>query len=135
MSDLLSIEKIIAYLENAGYRVQKKIPGRVDSSFMGWQQATDVHFDSASDVSDLNNLRLDVLNAQREYEANLAGNKTQEPEASSSASIAELRMNAERARLDANKSKVASTAKPRTLEELRLDSEKARQEMIERYRS
>lgn len=135
MSDLLSIKKMIAYLETAGYRVQKKVPGRVDSSFMGWQQATDVHFDSASDNSTLNNLRLDVLNAQKEYEANLTANKTQEPSASSSATTEELRVNAERARQDANNIKPTNTAKPQSLEQLRLDSEKARQEMIERYRS
>lgn len=131
-----SIEEMISYLESAGYKVEKRSPGRVDSSFLGWEMVKDVRFDSASASNNtVNQLRLDVAIAKQDYHSKLTGNKQQEPTASTSATTEELRVNAERARLDANNIKPTNTAKPQSLEQLRLDVERARLDMISSYRS
>ena len=122
---------MIDYLESAGYKVEKRTPGRVDSGFMGLEMVKDVRFDSASASNNtVNQLRLDVAIAKQEYQSRLTGNKQQEPSASTSATTEELRVNAERAGLDANNIKTTNTAKPQTLEQLRLDAEKARLEKL-----
>lgn len=136
MPALPSIKEMIDYLESAGYKVEKRTPGRVDSSFLGWEMVKDVRFDSASNsTGTVNQLRLDAAIAKEGYHSGLTGNKQQEPSASTSATTEELRINAERARSDANNIKPTNTAKPQSLEQLRLDAERARQEMISGYRS
>ncbi|HEY9636529.1 MAG TPA: hypothetical protein V6D14_24220 [Coleofasciculaceae cyanobacterium] len=137
MPALPSIDEMIKYLEANGYKVEKRSPGRIDSSFLGLEMSRSVYFDSASSSSstsgsDVNQLRLDCAIAKEGYHSRMAGWQQVEPTASSSATLAELRTNAERARIDANNIKATTT--PQSLEELRREADKARLDVINRYR-
>jgi hypothetical protein len=136
MPALPSINEMIKYLESAGYKVEKKTTGRIDAGFLGLDISANAYFDSANSSSpttssDVNQLRLDAAIAKEDYHSRLTCWRQVEPTASSSATLTELRTNAERARLDA--ANIKPTTKPQSLEELRREAEKARQDMAKRY--